>query len=185
METDPHVWESLRVRVISLPWDLVCSKAIGQKSYVTLRLPPRNVKHGGLESSGWRLISSIGKTKIIVFIFAKKNSYNFLDFLKKVSFWDFLDFFSGVGWTGELWSNCVFLILRNKEDFVFIFLLKIIFFKTFGFLKKCDFFLHFFLDFRFFLHIFKMLYLIFLMNSLEFLFRCFLDFLRFFLCMYF
>ena len=96
-------------------------------------------------------------------------------------FWDFLDFFSGVGWTGELWSNCVFLILRNKEDFVFIFLLKIIFFKTFGFLKKCDFFLKpFFLDFRFFLHIFKMLYLVFLMNSLEFLFRCFLDFLRFF-----
>ena len=27
-------------------------------------------------------------------------------------------FFSGLRWTGELWSNCVFLILRNKEIFL-------------------------------------------------------------------
>ena len=31
----------------------------------------------------------------------------------------FPDFFSGLGWTRELWVNRVFIILRNKEDFFF------------------------------------------------------------------
>ena len=29
----------------------------------------------------------------------------------------FQDFFSGFDWTGDLWSNRVFLILRKKEEF--------------------------------------------------------------------
>ena len=29
-------------------------------------------------------------------------------------------FFSGLGWTGKLWSNPVVLILRNKEDKFFL-----------------------------------------------------------------
>ena len=37
-------------------------------------------------------------------------------------------FSSGLGWTGELWSNCKFLILRNKED---------LFILLFGWDKKC------------------------------------------------
>ena len=41
----------------------------------------------------------------------------FLEFFPDVSRF----FFSGLGWTGELWSNRIVLILRNKEDF---FLLK-------------------------------------------------------------
>ena len=37
--------------------------------------------------------------------------------IKKCFFEIFPDFFSGLGWTGELWSNHVFLILKNKEFF--------------------------------------------------------------------
>ena len=94
-------------------------------SSVRLRVPPPWIlKRGGVESSGRRLISSIGKSKRIAFFFFKEKIYfqNFEIFWNKVIFPDFSRFFfSGFGWTGELWSNCVFLILRNKEDFLKVF----------------------------------------------------------------
>ena len=53
------------------------------------------------------------------FVCAKKIFSKFQIFWKKwifEIFWNFYNsFFSGLGWTGELWSNCVFLILRNKD----------------------------------------------------------------------
>ena len=56
--------------------------------------PPWNLKLGGLESSGPRLISSIGKTKRIAFFLAKKKYFqNFQIFWKKRIFLDFLRFF--------------------------------------------------------------------------------------------
>ena len=42
---------------------------------------------------------------------------------------------SGFGWTGELWLDGIFLILRNEEDFFLIFA-EIYFFENFGFLKR-------------------------------------------------
>ena len=48
----------------------------------------------------------------------KKIFSNFSDLKKKWIFGHFFRFFfSGFGWTGELWSNRVVLILRKKEDF--------------------------------------------------------------------
>ena len=44
-------------------------------SSVTFRVPPWIQKRAGLESSGWRLISSIGKTEIIAFCFGKKKYF--------------------------------------------------------------------------------------------------------------
>ena len=64
------------------------------RACITLRPPPWILKWGGLESSGQRLIASIGKTKRIAFFSAKKNK------LKKHGkeafveiFPDFLSFF--------------------------------------------------------------------------------------------
>ena len=48
----------------------------------------------------------------------------------------FPDFFSGLGWTGEYWSNCLVLILRNKE----FFLLLLFCCKKIGFFKNKWFF---------------------------------------------
>ena len=99
-------------------------------------------------------------------------------------FWDFSRifqiFFWGLGLTGELWSNCVFLILRNKEFFF-------IFWKKSDFLKKkkmifwdfwiFDTFLHF-LDFWcFFYWFFWFSWIYFVFFIFQFLFFI-LDFLR-------
>ena len=77
--------------------------------------PPWNLKRGGLESSGQRLISSIGKTKrraLFFFNKQKKNLQKFLIFWGEKRFLtDFyprffqIIWFSGLGLTGELWSN--------------------------------------------------------------------------------
>ena len=84
--------------------------------------------------------------------------------------WDFLRFFfSGLGWTGELWLNRVVLILKNNKDF-FVYWIKIFFkylelfekkwfFEIFGFFdhfwnfRILDFFLEFY-DFFWFFRIF-------------------------------
>ena len=67
---------------------------------------------------------------------------------------DFL--FSGLGWTGDLWLNCIVLILKNEEDFLFISLIypqkKL--FKKLIFLRKKVFFCDFF-NFAIFLTILK------------------------------
>ena len=77
--------------------------------------------------------------------------YDFLWF-----FWIFPAFFSGLGWTGELWSNRLVLIWTNEEDiYLFILLNKNIFQKFWIFLIKVIFwdfqiflpFLNFFLFF--------------------------------------
>ena len=70
---------------------------------VTLRVPPWILKRGWVESAGQRLISSIGKTERIAFLFNffdKKNIFKifqffekrdlFLDFLKFLKFSNFL-----------------------------------------------------------------------------------------------
>ena len=54
--------------------------------------PPWILKRGGLESSGQRLISSIGKTKIIAFFFGPF-FFNFSGFRKKLLNWIFRNFF--------------------------------------------------------------------------------------------
>ena len=106
----------------------------------------------GVDWRAQRLISSIGKAKRIAFFFFAKTKY----FQKIKTFWIlflFLFFFAGLGWTGELWSNCAFLWLRDKEDFFYLFrfLLKIKFFKYFRFCEKTKKLLfEIFLDFGFF-----------------------------------
>ena len=44
-----------------------------------LGYPPLNLKWAGLESSGQRLISLIGKTKRITFFFGKKKRFKILE----------------------------------------------------------------------------------------------------------
>ena len=100
----------------------------------------------------------------------------FLDF--------FRFFFSGVGWTGELWSNRVVLILRNKEDFFFFFIAKGIVFKKLGFFCFLSgfFYLCFFLFLTTF-EIFKNSWVFYeFLNFLNFifLFLFFIFFLQFF-----
>ena len=108
-------------------------------SCVTLRLTPLKSETEWTGYSGQRLISSIGKTKRKAFFFCKKNISKFSEF-SKFFLGDFSDFFfSGFVWTGELWSNWVFLILRNKQIF---FKAEIFFFKYIG-LKKGIYFLRF------------------------------------------
>ena len=51
--------------------------------------------------------------KVLFKIFRLSGQIEFLRF--------FLIFFSGLGWTGRLWLNRVFLILRNKQDTFFFF----------------------------------------------------------------
>ena len=45
--------------------------------YDTVRLPPRILKRGWLESSGPKLVSSLGKTKKIAFLFSNFFSLNY------------------------------------------------------------------------------------------------------------
>ena len=111
--------------------------------------PPWILKWAGLESSGQRLISSIGKTKRIAFFFSPNKIFSkFTDFKNREFLRFFQIFFSGLGWTGELWSNRINLMLRNKEYF-FVVAAKIYFSKMSDvFRKKKDFltiFLIFFL----------------------------------------
>ena len=152
--------------------------------------PPGILKRVGLESSGQRLIPSNGQTKRIAFLLFFYCIFFSRFFGKKVIFWDFSRlFFSGLGWTGELWLNCIFLILRRRKK---SFLLRKIFFKTFRFWKKKNyvlrfwgfwtiFFLHF-LDFGGFLWTFFVS--IFFLDIFGFCFildfLIFLDFLNFF-----
>ena len=96
-------------------------------------------------------------------------------------FCDFSRFFpSGFGWTGELWSNRVFLKLRNKEylSFIYLFQTKYYFLIFLFFEKKC----FFFKDFRFFLtifHVFQILWEFFVVDFLK-VFGFFWDVLDFF-----
>ena len=55
--------------------------------------PPWILKRVGLESTGWRLISSIGKTKRIAFFFGKKKYAQNVQIFLKWFFKDFLTFF--------------------------------------------------------------------------------------------
>ena len=104
-------------------------------------------------------------------------------------------FFSGLGWTGELWSNLVSLKFRNKEDFFLLqknlkkklefFEKKVILLPFLKFLEFLDFLLTFgifciffspsyFLNFLFFIFIY---FLFFISILILFLFG-FLEFLR-------
>ena len=78
--------------------------------------PPWFLKHGELECSGRRLSSLNGRTKRIAYFFylffSKKNIFSKVsDFFgeKNWFFEIFPEFFLGLGWTGELWSNFYFL----------------------------------------------------------------------------
>ena len=95
---------------------------------------------------------------------------NFRFFGKKWFFEIFFKF-SGFGWTGELWLNHTFIILRNKNDFFFV---KKIFFKNFW-LKKNYFIEIFVIYFLFFFEIFDVSQFFFFM-----IFFLFLDFFGFF-----
>ena len=103
----------------SVPWECLISY-ITHKDFgpswslsVTLRPAPWNLKWGGLESSGQRQIFLTGQTKRIAFfqIFFIQIFYNKGHFLRLFS--NFLSW--GLGWTRELWSNRVFLILEDKK----------------------------------------------------------------------
>ena len=85
----PMCWYPKLERMISVR-SFVCMSRSGY--------PPWILKRGGLESSGRRLISSIGKTKRIAFFyffFWRKNIFSkFSDFLKKSDFFGFFEIFS-------------------------------------------------------------------------------------------
>ena len=123
---------------------------------------PWILKRGGLESSGWRLISLIGKTKRIAFFFllAKLNISKFSDFLEKSDFficWRFFicsDFLQFLTFTK---------ILGFFIDFFDFFLcsrifLDLFFFYFWDFLIFLGFFLDFFLRFLDFNFIFSKSY---------------------------
>ena len=106
------------------------------RSSVTLRGPPWILKRAGLESSGRRLISSIGKTKIIAlyfYFFSGKKKYfqNFQIFWKKVIFLNFSKFFQIFGFFYPFWKILNFLVFFM--DFWIFFGFFAIFFGFFGF----------------------------------------------------
>ena len=93
---------------------------------IQTRPPLWILKRGGLESSDQRLISSIVKTKGI------RKKFKFFFWKKNVIFQDFSRFcLSALGWTGELWSNRVFLILKKRGFFLPIHLIHIFPYKWF------------------------------------------------------
>ena len=128
--------------------------------------PPWILKRGGLESSGQRLISSVGKTKRIAFIIfqctfifqnhltAKLSRGQFIQHWKQgfpfvcpLCFYvtlrgPLLD--SETGWTGELWSKTNLLNWQNYENSINLFIPAE--------KKKCIIFLRFFQIFGFFDH---------------------------------
>ena len=68
------------------------------------------------------IVTVIIATVVIVTYFRRRKKLDALttdDMFEGQRFVILAMFFSGLGWTGKLWSNCVFLILRNKEDFSF------------------------------------------------------------------
>ena len=95
-----------------------------------------------LSGVDWRALVDDQRPENSIFL-ATKNIFKIFNYFWKKSdflryFLDFSRFlFSGLGWTGELWSNRILLILRNKEDFffaeIFFFFRYFIFFEK----KKC------------------------------------------------
>ena len=103
--------------------------------------PPWNLKQGGLKSSCWRLISSIGKTKIIAFFLQEKKKKLFKIFWyfeKKMICWNFLICFMIL----RFFLTIFFL---NFLDFWYFFMY---FLDSFWFFKV---FFWYFLDFMHFL----------------------------------
>ena len=111
-------------------------------SFVTLRPAPLKSERGGLESSGQRLIFSIGKIKRKLFFlslfFLAKKVFKMFRFLR-IFFWDFLrllDFFFDNFWhILGFWVFTDFCFMFVWIVLRFFLLLVFFFYRYFGFLK--------------------------------------------------
>ena len=77
--------------------------------------PPWNLKRAGLESSGWRLVSSIGKTKKITFCFFFQRKKKIQKKINKKN--DFLRFFEIFGFFDHFWKFLDFLVFYGFFNF--------------------------------------------------------------------